>query len=56
MTNFEFYKDELMAIADDGSDVAMVKGEPAACDDTMCSQCELGEFNCGAGSYTLALC
>lgn len=47
MTNFEFYKDKLMAIADDGSDVAMVKGEPAACDDVMCSQCELGEFNCG---------
>lgn len=48
MTNFEFYKDELMAIADNGSDVALVKGEPVACDAIMCSQCELGEFNCGA--------
>lgn len=48
MTNFEFYKDKLLAIADDGSDVALVKGEPAACDSVMCSQCELGEFNCGA--------
>lgn len=48
MTNFEFYKDKLMAIADNGSDVAIVKGKPAACDDIMCLQCELGEFNCGA--------
>lgn len=48
MTNFEFYKDELMAIADNGSDVAIIKGKPAACDSVMCLQCELGEFNCGA--------
>lgn len=48
MTNFEFYKDKLMEIADNCSDVALVKGEPVACDAIMCSQCECNEFNCGA--------
>lgn len=48
MTNFEFYKDELMAIAGDGSDVALVKGKPAKCTETMCEQCKFGSYNCGA--------
>lgn len=48
MTNFEFYKNKLMAIATDGSDVALVKGKPAKCDDTLCCQCDFGSFNCGA--------
>lgn len=48
MTNFEFYKDKLMAIAGNGSDVAICEGEPTPCDSVVCSQCELGEFNCCA--------
>ena len=48
MTNFEFYKDKLMEIADNCSDVALVEGEPVACDAIVCSQCECNEFNCGA--------
>lgn len=47
MTNFKFYKDELIAIAGDGSEVAFVKGKPVKCDSIDCCQCDFKSFRCG---------
>ena len=47
MTNFEFYKDELLAINKDGSEVALVKGKPVKCDSIVCCQCDFKSFRCG---------
>lgn len=46
MTNFEFYKDELLKIANDEEDVAIVDGKPCTCSDTDCNRCDFG-CDCG---------
>lgn len=49
MRNFEFYEEEILKIAADGSSVACVEGKPAACDSILCSQCDFTEeCRCGA--------
>ncbi len=44
MTNFEKYKDELMAMADADVKVALVNGVPRRCDGTNCCDCDF--YNC----------
>lgn len=50
MTNFEKYKDELIAIADANSNVALVNGVPRRCDGMDCCDCDFFNYAlCGAG-------
>ena len=50
MTNFEKYKDELIAIADANSNVALVNGIPRRCDGMDCCDCDFFNYAlCGAG-------
>lgn len=51
MTNFEKYKDELMAMADDDVKVALVNGVPRRCDGTNCCDCDF--YNCSYCSAEL---
>ena len=46
-TNFEFYKDEILEIVENGS-VAVDYGEPIACSDASCANCL---FNSNGGCY-----
>lgn len=50
MTNFEKYKDKLIAIADANSNVALVNGVPRRCDGMDCCDCDFFNYAlCGAG-------
>lgn len=50
MTNFEKYKDELIAIADANSNAALVNGVPRRCDGMDCCDCDFFDYAlCGAG-------
>lgn len=50
MTNFEYYMDEVLAIVDDGEDLAVVDDKPIACSDTECGVCEFGDICCTSGA------
>ena len=41
MTNFEYFKDEIIKLLVDGREMAVVDGEPIACKDTSCCMCDL---------------
>ena len=53
MTNYEYYKDEIMAIIEDGYSLAVNKNteKPCACQDILCGECL---FGCGIASCTSA--
>lgn len=40
MTNFEFYKDEILKIVANGDDIALLNGKPVACDGVSCNDCD----------------
>lgn len=48
MTNFEKYRDEILAIVDQDGDVAVVNGIPRRCKEVSCSSCDFCYANpCG---------
>ena len=49
MTNFEKYRDEVLAIVNQNSSVAIVDGLPQGCVGTSCSDCELYSAGIGCG-------
>ena len=40
MTNFEFYKDEILKIAEISKVIAVVNGKPTNCSDVKCNTCD----------------
>lgn len=46
MTNFEYYKNEIMELAEQGKALAVVDGKPMACFDATCGNCDLEDAHC----------
>lgn len=50
MTNFEFYKDKMLSLAEEGHMIALRNGMIESCDGVLCSQCKFNEddtIECG---------
>ena len=51
MTNFEFYKEDILKLINSGRVVAKVNGEIVSCGTTKCSDCDFGG-NCERNRFT----
>lgn len=40
MTNFEFYKDEILRLVAKGDSIALLNGKPVSCNDVSCKDCD----------------
>lgn len=50
MTNFDFYKDQILTIAENGSGLALRRnGELTGCDNCICENCVFSDTNGGFG-------
>ena len=52
MTNFEYYKEEILNIINDGNSLGVCKGKPVKCTSIECSECiSSDEQGCDKGIY-----
>lgn len=46
MTNFEYYQDEILKIAEKNSLIGLINGKPISCKDTYCIRCDWYDTEC----------
>ena len=51
MTNFEYYKEEILKLVDDYQDFGIFNNKPVACQRLNCDECQLDKENCTKGLF-----